>query len=241
MSYTSTIIIPCYNEFARLPADAFIDHLKLYPNHSCCFINDGSIDNTMSLIKSITDSCANAFYLELKSNVGKAEAVRQGMLYALKNIPSTYYGYMDADLATPLSFITMMEQTFNNQPSLQMVFGSRELAAKDSVERKAFRHVAGRAVSALLNWSLNRKYQDTQCGAKLFSSRLASFAFENPFKTTWIFDVEILKRIHNNPEFGSGVIKEIPVNQWKDVGNSKVSMFYFFRMLGEVWRIKMLK
>jgi hypothetical protein len=33
-------------------------------------------------------------------------------------------------------------------------------------------------------------------------------------------------------------IKEIPVNQWKDVGNSKVSSWYVFKMIGELLSIK---
>lgn len=238
MSYTSTIIIPCYNEFARLPADACIDHLKLYPQHACCFVDDGSTDNTASLIKSITDNCSNAYCLKLTSNKGKADAVREGMGYALKNIPATFYGYMDADLATPLSFISIMEQTLLDNPHKDMVFGSRQLAEGNAVERKAFRHAAGRGVSRLINWALHKNYSDTQCGAKLFSANAASFVFEEPFTTTWIFDVEIIKRLQLNKNFGAESILEIPVNQWKDVGNSKVSAFYFFKMIREILKVK---
>lgn len=241
MSYTSVIIIPCYNEFARLPADACIDHLKLHPNHACCFINDGSTDDTQSLIQSITASCSNAYTVELKSNVGKAEAVRQGMIYALQNIPSRYYGYMDADLATPLSFISIMEQTLMDKSQLHLVFGSRQLASQHAVERKAFRHLAGRGVSRLINWALKKSYKDTQCGAKLLTKSGAAFAFQNPFHTTWIFDVEVIKRLQLNTSFGADTILEIPVNQWKDVGNSKVSTFYFFKMIGEILKVKRMK
>lgn len=239
--YTSAIVIPCYNEFARLPVDSFIDHLVLHPDHAFIFVNDGSTDLTIELFEKIKSTCNNAYFVDLKNNIGKAEAVRAGMAYGTKEISSTFYGYIDADLATPLSFIEVMEAVLAQEKNLDMVFGSRELAAKDAVERKTFRHVAGRLVSGMLNWALTKKYHDTQCGAKLFSTKAATYIFEKPFTTTWIFDVEIIKRLETNPDFGSQVIKEIPVNQWKDVGNSKVSTFYFFRLLGEVMRVKRMK
>lgn len=220
--------------------DSFIDHLKLHPTHACCFVNDGSTDGTLELLKQISGECSNAFVLERVQNGGKSNAVYHGMLYAFKNVSSAYFGYMDADLATPLSFISIMEKEMGNKPDCLMLFGSRQIAEENTIERKAFRHYTGRFVSSIITWSLGVKYGDTQCGAKLFSKKGTEIAFDKAFNSSWVFDVEIIKRIllKTGKENSSKHILEIPVNQWKDVGNSKVSPWYFFKMIGELMRIR---
>jgi len=223
--------------------DGFIDHLKLHPSHACCFVDDGSTDGTLLLLEQISKECSNAFVLERGTNGGKANAVYHGMLFALKTVPSKYFGYMDADLATPLSFISIMEKEMEGKQDCMMLFGSRQISEQNAIERKAFRHYSGRFVSSIITWSLGVKFGDTQCGAKLFSRKGAEMAFENEFSSSWVFDVEILKRILLNVGKinSSKHIIEIPVNQWKDVGNSKVSTWYFFKMIGELMRIKRMK
>ncbi len=241
MKYTSVIIIPCYNEYARLPVDSFIDHLKLHPHHACCFVNDGSTDKTKELLNTIQAECSNARIVSLGKNAGKASAVKHGMDDALQHIEADFYGYMDADLATPLSFISVMEEALKKDQHICMIFGSRQLAEKQSVERKKFRHLAGRFVSGMINWTLGKKYGDTQCGAKLFTKEGAQLGFSQPFISSWIFDVEIIKRLQLQIKKGDEKIKEIPVSQWKDVGNSKVSSSYFIKMCWEIVRIKKMK
>jgi len=219
--------------------DSFIDHLTLNPNHGFCFVNDGSTDDTLKILRSIEEKCKNAFVLDIKINGGKANAVYQGIRYSLGNISSGFYGYMDADLATPLSFVEVMETQLKTHGDIVMLFGSRQLAEPFAIERKAFRHFSGRLVARLITWALGVQFGDTQCGAKIFTKEGVEIGFEKPFTSTWIFDIEIIKRILLLK--GKSVIKEIPVNQWKDVGNSKVSPGYFFKMMGELVKVKRIK
>lgn len=240
MTFKSVIIIPCYNEYARFASENFIDYLKLHPQHAFCFVNDGSTDKTLTLLTTITKECKNASLLSLEKNSGKAMAIYAGIKYSCINIDAKFYGYLDADLATPLSFINIMENEMKTCSQLLMVFGSRQLAEKNTIERKFVRHYIGRVVACLITWALGEKYGDTQCGAKLFTKKGIEIAFVKPFNVTWVFDVELIKRLllHFEKKDVKNKIKEIPVNQWKDVGNSKVSVFYFFKMLIELLKIK---
>ncbi len=219
-----------------------MDHLKLHPQHAFCFVNDGSTDKTIELLHILKAACSNAYVLDMEKNVGKAMAVYNGIHFAIKNTDASFYGYMDADLATPLSFISIMETELKMNAELLMIFGSRQLADKGAIERKAFRHYSGRLVSGIITWALGQKYGDTQCGAKLFSKEGVLVAFKKPFVSSWVFDVEIIKQllVSYGKEEAKRKIKEIPVNQWKDVGNSKVSPLYFFKMCGELLKIKKL-
>lgn len=110
------IIIPCFNEANRLKAAPFITFIEDSREVALLFITDGSTDNTAGLIKAIGDKAPEQiFSLHLENNQVKAEAVRQGVIHALSR-PCQYIGYWDADLATPLSAISLFRQYFEQNP-----------------------------------------------------------------------------------------------------------------------------
>ncbi len=96
------LVIPCYNEAARLNFTKFNDYSKRI---DFLFVDDGSQDSTAKFIK---ERITNAKILSLGKNMGKAEAVRLGMIYAVDTLGFDQYewiGFLDADLAIPLEDI----------------------------------------------------------------------------------------------------------------------------------------
>jgi glycosyltransferase involved in cell wall biosynthesis len=93
------IIIPCYNEEKRLNIPAFKQFAQL-PAAKVFFVNDSSTDKTIDVINDIVLQNGNVEVINLSKNMGKGEAVRQGIIYALKTQPFDYIGYIDADLST---------------------------------------------------------------------------------------------------------------------------------------------
>ncbi|MGL5913223.1 MAG: glycosyltransferase, partial [Bacteroidales bacterium] len=82
----TVIVIPCYNESKRLNLSAFTAFLQAQSSSYILFANDGSNDNTLEVLQSFVANFENASVYNLPHNVGKAEAVRQAILYAEKNI-----------------------------------------------------------------------------------------------------------------------------------------------------------
>lgn len=235
-----SLVIPCYNEEFRLNKEEFISFSKANPHVTLCLVNDGSKDKTKEIIEELQRDCHNIYSLHISENVGKAEAVRRGILYIKEQIQTSYIGYFDADLSTPLDFANQLQLILETEPQLWMVFGSRQLAPQEKIKRRKRRHAAGRIVSKLINLSLNIHFADTQCGAKLFRRNTIEALFEEPFVSTWVFDVELIhriKKIHPHTQIES-LVKEIPVSSWHDVGESKVSPFYFFKLLRELVKIR---
>ena len=100
MTY-STVVIPCFNEARRLPAE-HIQALGHETGVHLLLVDDGSTDGTALALERICRALpiGRARLLVLDRNYGKAEAVRRGMLSALE-IGSDVVAYLDADLATP--------------------------------------------------------------------------------------------------------------------------------------------
>src|SRR5262249_48655478 len=93
----TVIVVPCYNEDARLRGEAFATFLDR-PDVWLLFVNDGSTDGTLSLLHRVRERLGDrAALLDLERNGGKAEAVRQGLLWALAE-GADCVAYTDADL-----------------------------------------------------------------------------------------------------------------------------------------------
>jgi dolichyl-phosphate beta-glucosyltransferase len=234
------LVIPCFNEENRLDMAAFGHFLDTFPQFFLCFVDDGSTDRTAGLLKSFCSGRERCRVLHLEQNRGKAEAVRHGMLWLNRHGDIPFLGYFDADLSAPLDFALELRETLLQRPGTWMVFGSRQLADKQHITRRRRRHLAGRFVSALINYAVKARFTDTQCGAKLFPAEAVHPLFQEPFLSSWIFDVELIQRICNQFGHNEGMarIAEIPVSRWRDVGDSKVSPGYIFKLFGELRRIR---
>ena len=237
------IVIPCYNEAERLDVRSFQEFIQRDPSVRFLFVNDGSTDQTQPILRQLCQTKPGRFELyELKSNMGKAEAVRQGILNALASQPD-FVGFWDADLATPLSIIPEFYQVLKNRPELQMVFGARVKLMGRTIERRTSRHYLGRVFATVASLMLGLSIYDTQCGAKLFrTSDTVRFLFDEPFQTNWIFDVELLARFlisfpDDERNCAEQAIYEYPLMEWRDVAGSKVKPRHFAKAGVELWRI----
>lgn len=239
MPSKTTIIVPCFNEAMRLDTAAFLSFIHSDINTFFLFVDDGSSDNTIEVLRDIKKKSAGfVSYLQLPQNVGKAEAVRQGILAALHGEPD-YLGFWDADLATPLSEIPHFSICFSNDNKLAYVCGARIKRMGAIIERNWYRHCLGRIIATLISIILDLPTHDTQCGAKLFKRELAQKLFEKPFLSTWLFDVELLVRILElfGKNIATQMIYELPLHTWRDVGESKINPLYLFKVPLELARI----
>ncbi len=236
------IVIPCYNEAARLPTDSLLSAVHSYPWLSFVLVDDGSEDETFALCESLRAREPNRFQvIRLPRNQGKAEAVRQGMLAAFDAEPAAA-GYFDADLATPLSQIEHMAALLERH-QVHLVMGSRVKLLGYRIERSPMRHYLGRVFASLASLILKLDVYDTQCGAKLFRTTPAIRSlFEQPFVVNWSFDVELLARMLVLCERGELPVPELsiaeyPLPEWRDVSGSKLSRRAALKSGGELARI----
>lgn len=235
----TTIVIPCYNEAGRLRKQEFSDYVSAHPETLFLFVNDGSKDATLEMLKQLCDENPQFEFLDVQPNGGKAEAVRRGMLYTVEHFDSEYVGFWDADLATPLfeidNFLKEMQRG-----DYKMVTGLRLMRLGSGVQRKALRHLLGRCFATVASFMLHLPVYDTQCGSKLYKKEVVQPLFKDPFITRWLFDVEILSRYIYLFTLSSAQqhIYEYPLLQWKDVDGSQLKLKDFFKAPYELIKIK---
>lgn len=104
---TLTIIVPCFNE-----ADVLVDFIstvnlqtqELPLIKKYLLINDGSTDDTLDIMKNLSETFDNIFYLSFSRNFGKEAAILAG----LEASDGDFVTIMDADLQDPPFLLTEM-------------------------------------------------------------------------------------------------------------------------------------
>ena len=242
----TSLIVPCYNEAARLDLAqfrCFLSSFLLEPVR-ILFVDDGSRDTTLRVLQQLCVGYEKrAAILRMPENQGKAEAVRAGIWHTLENFDPEVIGFWDADLATPLDAVPRLLEVLEEKPEIEMVFGSRIQLLGRHVERLPVRHYLGRVFATVVSLVLNIPIYDSQCGAKLFRvDKNCAEVFRRPFLSKWVFDVEILARYLK--VYGGDstrlqqVIYEYPLEKWVDVAGSKVRPSDFFKAFADIVRIK---
>ena len=235
-----TIVVPCFNEERRLQIDAFRAFLAQDHPVRLLFVNDGSTDRTLAVLKDLQAAHPrHVDVLDKQPNGGKAEAVRAGMLHAIAHTPTGICGFWDADLATPLDAILEMKSILDHRPQLEMVFGARVRLLGRSIKRKPVRHYLGRIFATVVSTLLRVPIYDTQCGAKLFRiTPDLQRVLTQPFHSRWIFDVELLARfldLHaHDPAYAPAAIYEFPLLVWHDVAGSRLRPGDFLKSIMEL-------
>jgi dolichyl-phosphate beta-glucosyltransferase len=215
-----SVVIPVYNEVARVPKtlQAALNYLKsMKIPAEILIVDDGSKDQTLEAVDAFkgqaTDKC-DLRILKHGINRGKGAAVRTGAMDANGRIIL----YMDADNATPLSEFEKFKPAF--QKGADVVIGSRAKDRKQvKVHQPFYREAMGRIFNLLVQAIATPGLWDTQCGFKAFSQKAARSIFPLQTIKRFGFDVELLY-LAKKRDFS---IEEVSV-QWFDDPASKVNV-----------------
>lgn len=236
----TAIIIPCYNEAKRLDTEGILQFCNNNYYIDFFLVNDGSTDNTLEIITNLSLKKEDRIkVMNLDKNVGKSEAIRQGMMYVSSFKEYDFIGFWDADFSTPLYEIKNMLDVVEKNKEINLIMGCRLKRLGADIKRSNLRHFVGRVFITFANLILETHVYDSQCGAKIFRSKVVPILFEKNFFTKWIFDIEILIRIEKY--FGKNIttksVYEYPLTKWEDVAGSKLKFFDFMRAPFELIKI----
>lgn len=220
------VVIPCYNEEERLLSKEFLSYIDKNSGYHLCFVNDGSKDNTLQVLKNLEKGREDFITVyDCEKNGGKAEAVRQGMLFMAQKDDLDYIGFLDADLSTDLLDFDDLVKTIETS-KFKIVSGSRISRMGANITKESARKIISLTINYIIRKILKMDFKDTQCGAKIFSKDVIGIAFNDKFVTQWIFDVEIFKRMsqHFGLKKAKALLCEQPLKRWIHADGSKLSM-----------------
>lgn len=229
---TYSIILPAYNESARIAAtlDSILTHAtKRNWNVEVLVVNDGSSDDTAKIVFEYASKHAVLRLLENPGNRGKGYSVRNGMLHAKGDILL----FSDADLSSPIEEADKLFAAIAK--GADIAIGSRWVDPRLQLRRQPlYRRLFGRMFNLALRINLGLRFKDTQCGFKAFTRRSAQAIFPLQKIERWGFDPELLYLARR---FGF-TVSEVPVAWSHREGTRIHPLRDGIRMLGELLRIR---
>lgn len=109
-----SIVIPCYNEEQSAPlfyaAIKAIEHRLTSVTLEFIFVDDGSKDNTLSVLRKLAEEDSRVHYVSFSRNFGKEAGIYAGLEHA----HGDYVVIMDADLQDPPALLPEMVATLDS-------------------------------------------------------------------------------------------------------------------------------
>ncbi len=149
-----SVVVPCYNEEKALPL--FYEELKKNitdfsrnVEFEIILVNDGSKDNTLNVIKSLSKKDDRIKYISFSRNFGKEAAIYAG----LENASGDYVTLMDADLQDPPSLLKEMYKSVTDE-SYDAV-GTRRVDRKgEPIIRSFFARLFYKLINKMTNFEM---------------------------------------------------------------------------------------
>ncbi len=186
---TLTALIPFYNEERTIcELVRQLDALPKGTLSECIFVDDGSRDKSLQILKSSLETVHFNFQIISKENGGKASAIKEGS----RSLTTSHVVILDSDLELVTSDIEKLWRVVQEGES-DFVFGYRAFLAHSSF---TYRYSRGnQLISNIYGILFNEVITDIMCGYKLLPSQSLQ---ELPFKYRH-FGLEI----------------EIPMEMWR--------------------------
>ena len=229
-----SIVIPAYNEAARLPStlqriQEYLSRFSL--SAEIIVVLDGPTDATLEIARTAARDVPQLKILDRKVNRGKGFTVREGMLAASGQIRL----FCDADNSTDIAHFDEMKPLFDQ--GYDVVIASRN--AKDVpealqvVSQAWYKRAIGRLGNRIVQIAVVPGIWDTQCGFKAFRAEAAERIFAQTTIDGWGFDIEVLA-LAQRLGYKIGIVSA----RWLNDDRSHVKLSDYLHVLGDTFTVR---
>ncbi len=231
-----SIIIPTYEEeesigSTLLEIEKYLSGKNF--DYEIAVVDDGSLDNTVGIVKNYLSQIKNLRLISNPKNHGKGFVVRQGLL----KTKGKYRLFMDADGSTSITHIDKFFLEFKE--GYDLVIGSRGIkGAFVQIHQLRRREIMGSIGNLIIKIVLGLwEYPDTQCGFKMITGEAVEKIASRMSVNRFGFDFEMIVLA----ERMGFKIKQLPV-RWLNKKDSKVSGLFgyngFINVLIDLFKTK---
>lgn len=229
-----SVIIPAYNEAERItPTLRRINEYLRGSSFSSeiLVVLDGPTDNTLAVLRKISETIPNLRILDRHRNRGKGYSVREGMLKASGRLRL----FCDADNSTDIAHFDKMIPLFKE--GYDIVIASRHskdaAGAHQAVPQARYKRIIGQFGNIFIQCVAVRGIWDTQCGFKAFRAEVAERIFSQTTIEGWALDIEVLA-LARAANYKVGIIPAYWVNDTR----SHVRWFDYLKVLRDTVKVK---
>ncbi|WP_454386318.1 glycosyltransferase family 2 protein [Streptococcus sp. Marseille-Q8145] len=133
---TISVIVPCFNEEESIPLfHEAMEAIKyqIRDQFEYIFVNDGSTDRTLAVLRELSSRCPDVNYLSFSRNFGKEAALYAGLQEASGDLVTV----MDVDLQDPPELLIEMKAILDTNPELDCV-GTRRTTREGEPPIRSF-------------------------------------------------------------------------------------------------------
>lgn len=213
-----SIILPVFNESTNVVKiyEALVNVFsRLSHRYEIFFVDDGSIDDSLSHIKELTKLNKHVYFIELSKNFGHQYALKAGLDIASGDAIIT----MDCDLQHPPEIIIQLIEKWNE--GFDIVYTRR----RDDRQTSIFKRATSAAFYKFLNWASDLKLENGTADFRLVSRTV----------------LNALKNFNEQELFLRGLVKwagfrQIAVDYTPNQRYSGKSKYSFSKMLSFAFR-----
>lgn len=133
---TISVIVPCFNEEESIPLfHEAMEAVKyqIRDQFEYIFVNDGSTDRTLAVLRELSSCCSDVHYLSFSRNFGKEAALYAG----LQEASGDFVTVMDVDLQDPPELLVEMKAMLDTNSELDCV-GTRRTTREGEPPIRSF-------------------------------------------------------------------------------------------------------
>ena len=131
-----SVIVPCFNEEESIPLfHEAMEEVKyqIRDQFEYIFVNDGSTDRTLAVLRELRSRCPDVHYLSFSRNFGKEAALYAGLQEASGDLVTV----MDVDLQDPPELLIEMKAMLDSNPELDCL-GTRRTTREGEPPIRSF-------------------------------------------------------------------------------------------------------
>jgi dolichol-phosphate mannosyltransferase len=186
LELSASVVVPVFNQESKISYS--LQRIKqavesAFSNYELIVVNDGSTDNTLTIVKDIASTDQHVRVLSYTPNMGKGYAVRHGVLHSRGDAVI----FLDGDLDISPDLIKDYVERLSTS---DLVIASK-WHPKSSITIPRSRAFLSRAFNLLMRMATGIPQKDTQVGLKVGKGDIMRTIFRNTTINRYAFDVEL--------------------------------------------------